>query len=148
MALNLRPSMLDDMGLLPALNWLFNDYQNHTGEVVIFEQTGLEQRFLPQLEITAYRIIQEALTNIIRYAGDKQVYVNAWADEQSLNLQVVDRGVGFDPVATLSQRSSSGLSGMRERARLLGGELVIESSPGAGTILTVRLPVNPGTEVL
>ncbi|MEI7990255.1 MAG: histidine kinase N-terminal 7TM domain-containing protein, partial [Chloroflexota bacterium] len=146
MALELRPSMLDDMGLLAALNWLFNDYRSRTGETVNFEQSGLEQRFSPQVEITAFRIIQEALTNVIRHAVNKQVNIKAWLDERAVNLQIVDHGVGFDPHLVLSERLSSGLSGMFERARLLGGELVIESSAGIGTTLTVNLPLNHEAE--
>jgi PAS domain S-box-containing protein len=140
MSLELRPSMLDDMGLLPALRWLFKNYQAQTGEPVSFQHTNVDQRFPPPVEITAYRIIQEALTNVIRHAGNKQAQVDAWADEQALNVQIVDHGKGFDPAITLKQHESSGLSGMRERARLLGGELVVESTPGAGTSLAARLP--------
>jgi len=134
------------MGLLAALNWLFNDYRSRSGETVTFEQSGLEQRFSPQLEITAFRIIQEALTNVIRHAVNKQVNIKAWLDERAVNLQIVDHGVGFDPHLVLSERLSSGLSGMFERARLLGGELVIESSAGIGTTLTVNLPLNHEAE--
>jgi PAS domain S-box-containing protein len=140
LALGLRPSLLDDYGLFSALNWLFNDYQKQTGQVIQFEQTGLEKRFPPMVEISAYRIVQEALTNIIRHAGNLQVYVHIWADEETLNLQIVDHGKGFDPATLTLQQISSGLSGMRERARLLNGEMVIESAPGQGTALSVRLP--------
>ena len=92
------------------------------------------------MEITAYRITQEALTNVLRHAGKCQVEVYAWADEQSLNLQIRDFGVGFCPSVSL-EGLSSGLSGMRERVRLLGGELEIESVPGEGTALTAILPL-------
>jgi PAS domain S-box-containing protein len=148
MALDLRPSMLDDMGLIPALNWLCKDYQIRTGEPVEIKQTGLDRRFPPQLEIAVFRIIQEALTNVIRHAGNKRVIIRAWTDEQSINLQITDYGVGFDPVVVLSEHVSSGLSGMSERARLLGGELLIESYPGAGTTLTTRLPLNTIMEAI
>jgi PAS domain S-box-containing protein len=139
MSLDLRPSMLDDLGLLPALYYLFKNYQAQTRETVSFEHSGLERRFTPEVEITAFRIIQEGLTNVMRHAVNKQVIVNVWADEQSLNMQMRDFGVGFDPAVVHSKGVSSGLSGMRERTRLLGGEMVIESTPGKGTILTVRL---------
>jgi signal transduction histidine kinase len=146
MSLELRPSMLDDMGLQPALRWLFKNYHSQTGESVTFDFTALEQRFPPQVEITAYRIVQEALTNVIRHAGTKKVRVEIWADKRSLNLQIVDHGKGFDPSTTLSKAESSGLSGMRERARLLGGELVVESTPDTGTSLTARLPLAVSSE--
>jgi signal transduction histidine kinase len=141
MALELRPSMLDDMGLLPALLWLFRSYQSQTNTAVEFSHTNIEQRFSPQVEITAYRIVQEALTNAIRHAKNKQVSVNVWTDKYSLNLQVVDHGGGFDVKKVNSTNTSSGLSGMRERARLIGGELIVESVPGEGTSLTASLPL-------
>jgi PAS domain S-box-containing protein len=146
MALDLRPGMLDDLGLIPALNWLFRDYQARTGESVFFEHSGLERRFSPRLEVSSYRIIQEALTNVIRHAGNKQVYIHVWVQEPFLCLEVLDHGVGFDLAWIQSMHASSGLSGMVERAHLLGGELRIQSSPGAGTRLTARLPVNPDEE--
>jgi len=142
MSLELRPSLLDNMGLLPTLEWLFENYQNQTGKAVEFKCSTLGQRFPPVVEITAYRIIQESLTNVIRHAENKQVYVNIWTDEHNLNLQIMDRGGGFDLGTVLAQGKSSGLSGMRERARLLGGDLVIETDPSAGTCLTVRLPLD------
>jgi PAS domain S-box-containing protein len=141
MALDLRPSMLDDMGLTSALRWFFKNYLQQTGEVVTFDQTGLDRRFSPQIEITVYRIVQEALTNVIRHAGNKRVLVKVWVDDVSLNLQITDYGSGFDPKVALRKNDSNGLSGMRERARLLGGELIVESSPGSGTVLTASLPI-------
>jgi PAS domain S-box-containing protein len=141
MALELRPSMLDDNGLLPALLWLFKTYRIQSGEKVAFKHTGMNRRFSPQLEITSYRIIQEALTNVMRHAGNKQVYVNTWADDKSLNLEIRDFGVGFDPVKTLNKGITTGLSGMRERVRMQGGEMAIESALGKGTSLTIRLPL-------
>ena len=141
MALDLRPSMLDDLGLLPALAWLFENYQSQSGEGVTFLHQDLEQRFSPQVEITAYRIIQESLTNVMRHAGNGRVEVNARADGQALYLQIRDFGTGFDPATALSGTLSSGLSGMRERIRMLGGEMAIDSAPGKGTCLTARLPL-------
>ena len=143
MSLQLRPSMLDDMGLLPALQWLFNNYTTQNGAVLSFEQAGVDRRFSPKVEITTYRIIQEALTNVTRHAGNRQVDIFIYADEHILNLKIRDYGVGFDPVVSLSRGLSSGLSGMRERARMLGGEMTIESAPGKGTQLSVKLPVAP-----
>jgi PAS domain S-box-containing protein len=141
MALNLRPGMLDDNGLLPAVLWLFKNYQSQCGEAVSFEHAGLGKRLPPDVEIAAYRIIQEGLTNVMRHAGDKRVYVNIRSDEEFLNMQISDFGVGFNPDAAPSKTVSSGLSGMRERARLLDGELTIKSAPGKGTSLVVRLPL-------
>lgn len=141
MSLELRPSMLDDIGLIPALEWLFRDYQKQTGQEVFFECSGMDgKRFSPEMEITIYRIIQESLTNVIRHAKNKQVHVNLWSDEKNVNLQIMDFGEGFSQQKKENPPYSTGLGGMRERARMLGGEMVVESSPGTGTILTVRLP--------
>ena len=141
MSLELRPSMLDDLGLLPALNWLFKNYQAQCGEAVTFEHSALNMRFAPHVEITAYRIIQQALTNVVRHAGNKKVTVKIWIDSQNLNLQIRDFGVGFNPKAALAKGGSSGLSGMIERARLVGGEIDIQSAPGKGATLSARLPL-------
>jgi PAS domain S-box-containing protein len=139
-ALDLRPSILDDRGLLPALLYLFKSFQTQNGEAVAFKHSGLGLRLPPRVEITAYRIIQEALTNIQRHAGKTDVYIDVWANDHCLNLQIRDLGVGFDPTVFL-KGISSGLSGIRERVRLLGGDLVIESAPGKGATVTAMLPV-------
>ena len=141
LALELRPSMLDDKGLLAALLWLFDNYQSQSGETIAFEHLGMERRFPPQVEITAYRIVQEALTNIMRHAGNRQVVITIQADEQTIHLQIRDFGIGFEPAVTLANSASSGLSGMFERAHLVNGKITIESAPGKGTHLTVRLPI-------
>jgi signal transduction histidine kinase/PAS domain-containing protein len=142
LSLDLRPAMLDDLGLLPALLWHFERYTAQTQVHVAFKQIGLERRFQPEMETVVYRIIQEALTNVARHAGVSNVTVRVWADEETLNVQVEDQGIGFDPEAALAASASSGLSGMYERVGLLGGQLRIESIPGAGTWLTARLPLS------
>ena len=104
--------------------------------------TGIEnQRLKPEIETAAYRIAQEALTNVARHSGVHQVRVNASADAESLNLQIADEGKGFDVWAALAANQSSGLAGMRERAQLLGGSLVIESAIGRGTVISALLPL-------
>ena len=142
LSLDLRPAMLDDLGLLPALLWHFERYTAQTQVHVAFRQIGLERRFQPEIETVVYRIIQEALTNVARHAGVDNVTVRVWADEETLNLQVEDQGTGFDPEAALAASVSSGLSGMYERVGLLDGQLSIESIAGAGTALTARLPLS------
>jgi signal transduction histidine kinase len=86
--------------------------------------------------------VQEALTNAARHAGVASVTVRVWTDADSLNLQVEDRGRGFDPEVALKAPRSSGLIGMRERITLLGGHMSIESSAGAGTTITAELPLD------
>jgi PAS domain S-box-containing protein len=141
LSLDLRPAMLDDLGLLPALLWHFDRYMAQTNMRVVFKHTNIHSRFPAEVEIAAYRIVQEALTNVARHAGVDEVIVQIWADSALLSLQIVDHGRGCDPQTALSAHTSSGLSGMRERAILLGGQLTILSRPGAGTCLTTILPV-------
>lgn len=145
LSLDLRPAMLDDLGLLPALLWHFKRYTHQTQVQVIFKHAGLEgRRFAPEVETTTYRLVQEALTNVARHAGVGGAMVRLWADPEILSVQVEDQGIGFDPQTTLALSTSSGLAGMRERARLLGGQLAVKSAPGAGTCVTVELPLgNP-----
>jgi len=141
LGLNLRPAILDDFGLMPALVWLFERYTTQTQIAVQFEHAGLEeQRFAPEVETTAYRIVQEALTNVARHAGVTEVTVRLWIDADTLWVVVADHGHGFDP-QTIDMRTSSGLAGMVERAALLGGTLTIESAPGTGTRVTASLPL-------
>jgi signal transduction histidine kinase len=142
LSLNLRPAMLDDLGLLHALLWHFERYTTQTGVRVIFNHTGIEdQRLESKIETAVYRIIQEALTNVARHARTSEVRVNVSADAENLSVQVIDHGNGFLPEAALASVSSSGLAGMRERAQLMGGALSIEASPDAGTKLTALLPL-------
>jgi signal transduction histidine kinase len=139
--------MLDDLGLLPALLWLFDRYTAQTDISVTFRHTGVEgRRFAPGVETGAYRIVQEALTNVARHAGVREATVRLQADRDLLHVRVEDRGAGFDPDAALAARASSGLSGMRERAALLGGTLEVETAPGGGVRLQAKLPAGAPVE--
>jgi signal transduction histidine kinase len=142
LSLDLRPAMLDDLGLLHALLWHLERYTGQTGVYVGLAHTGIEgQRLSPEIETAAYRIVQEALTNVARHANVDKVKVNVSADAENLSVQISDLGKGFDPQAALATGESSGLAGMRERAQLLGGTLTIESSAGAGTTVIALLPL-------
>ena len=97
------------------------------------------------METAAYRIVQEALTNVARHAGGREVTVRLWAGEDSLGAQIEDRGKGFEPEAVFAAHASGGLSGMRERAELLGGRMTVESTPGVGTLVAAEFPLGqPG----
>jgi signal transduction histidine kinase len=147
MSLDLRPTMLDDLGLVPALHWHFDRFFGTSGVRVNFKHTGVtERRFAPDIETAAYRVVQEALTNVVRHSGAKEVTVRLWTSHNSLAVQVEDPGVGFEPEKALNAGISAGLAGMRERAALLGGRVRIESSPGSGTHLTAEFPVDDITE--
>ena len=142
LSLDLRPAMLDDLGLLPTLLWHFDRYTTQTDVGVTLKHARLEgRRFRPEVETAAYRIVQEALTNVARHAGVSEVWVRLWADQETLGVQIEDRGTGFEPEAVLTAGATTGLAGMRERAVLLGGQLTVESAPGAGTCVTAELPL-------
>jgi PAS domain S-box-containing protein len=144
LSLDLRPPMLDDLGLIPALLWHFEHYTQQTGVRVRFEHSSASRRFAPEVETTAYRIIQAGLTNVARHAGVREVNVRVWSEGDRLSVQIEDAGAGFDVDAALARGLARGLSGMQERAALVGGQLVIESAPGSGTQITAELPVGIG----
>jgi signal transduction histidine kinase len=146
LSLNLRPTVLDDLGLLPALIWHFDRYTAQTGIRVSFHHDGIGRRFLAAIETAAYRIIQEALTNIARYADVRDATVVVCLDDGVLRLEIADCGRGFDPQTVLHAHTSNGLTSMHERAVLAGGTLTLESTPGAGTRLVTTLPVDTRIE--
>ena len=142
LSLDLRPALLDDLGLLPTLLWHIEHYTAQTNVKVNFKHSGLEQqRFAPEVETAAYRMVQEALTNVARHAQVHEASVRVWTRHEILSLEVADTGRGFDPDAVFA-RETSGLTGMRERAMLAGGQLKIESQPGKGTRLLAELKVS------
>jgi signal transduction histidine kinase len=141
MSLNLRPSMLDDLGLLPTLAWHFERYTKQTGIKVSFNSAGISERLNPEVETTVYRIVQEALTNIARHAQVTEALVRLVVRKNILGIEIIDHGVGFEPSFELSKTSTAGLAGMRERANLLGGDLVIKSVPRQGTKVMAMLPL-------
>jgi PAS domain S-box-containing protein len=141
MALNLRPSMLDDLGLLPALLYQFEHFTTLTQIETRFQHIGLEIRFSPEIETAAYRIIQEALTNVARHARTSEVWITVENQGGDLWLTVTDQGIGFDPEQGLAGGNSTGLKGIRERISAIGGSFVLKSIPGSGSMLKVRLPL-------
>ncbi len=141
LSVNLRPPMLDELGLLAALTWQIDRFEAQTGIHVRFHHADLDRRFGAQVEITAFRVVQEALTNVARHAGVRQANVDVWASPLVLGARIEDEGRGFDVEAALAARSS-GLESMRERSRLAGGRLDIDSEPGKGTRLSLELPVD------
>jgi signal transduction histidine kinase len=140
LSMNLRPPMLDDLGLLPALTWQIDRFETQTGIHVEFHHADMDRRFDPQVEITTFRFVQEALTNVARHAGVTKANVSIWASAEALGVRIEDEGRGFDVGPALAARSS-GLNGMRERSRLAGGSLDIDSEPGRGTRLSLVLPL-------
>jgi PAS domain S-box-containing protein len=144
LSLELRPPMLDDLGLLPALTWRVNHYQEETGLEVDFMHSGVEgTRFPSEIETAAYRIVQEALTNVARHAQATRARLEVRERGGWLEIRIEDDGVTFDVESALAK--NRGLAGMRERAQLVGGTFQIESEPGRGTRKLIRLPL-PGDE--
>jgi len=142
MSLDLRPPMLDHLGLLHALAWHCERFAARFQVQVRFHHSELEgKRFEPTIETAAYRIVQEALTNVARHAGVPEVALEIRAEPETLFLTIADQGRGFNAAEVLTSGTSSGLTGMRERATLLGGTLRVESRPGAGTLVRAALPL-------
>jgi PAS domain S-box-containing protein len=142
LSLDLRPAMLDDLGLLPTLLWHIEHYTAQTQVRVNFKHSGLEKRrFAPEVETAAYRLVQEALTNVARHAQTTEATVRLSTHRQTLLIEVEDNGAGFDVEAVIATSETSGLAGMRERVVLLDGQLTIESQPGGGTHLTAELRI-------
>lgn len=141
LALGLRPSMLDDLGLGPALRWLGEQTAARLGIAVALNIPVLEPRLSPEMETACFRIVQEALTNITRHAGASHVAIDLQRDGASMVLSVQDDGCGFDLTEKRTravQGGSLGLLGMQERALLVGGQLDITSAPGKGSQLRLR----------
>jgi PAS domain S-box-containing protein len=140
MSLKLRPSMLDDLGLLPTLIWYFDRITSQTGIKINFEHDGLQVVLPPEVNTTVYRIIQEALTNVIRHAGVREAGVNIFFYNDVLFIKIEDNGLGFSLPET-NTKITSGLSGMRERVLLLGGKIELDTAPNQGTRVLVELPI-------
>jgi signal transduction histidine kinase len=139
----LRPAALDELGLAAALAALVDRVRGQTG-IAIEAQVQLGGQPLPgQLDMAAYRLVQEALTNIVRHAGAQRAQVVVRRDADSLEIRVEDDGEGFDPEG---RPRGFGLVGMRERAELEGGSLEVASS-ASGTVIAARLPLQQPTPV-
>lgn len=139
LALGLRPSMLDDFGLQPALEWHVRDLTRRRGLPVSLTVQGDFSALSDQHRTCVYRVVQEALTNCVRHSGAERIEVTVNGQPESLHVSVHDNGVGIDPARP---RSGLGLRGIEERVRELGGTLSLRSTQDGGTTLTVSLPVN------
>ena len=143
-SLNLRPSMLDDLGLEPALVWLTNRQAELAGLKGEVQADALEQRLDPAVETECFRIAQEALTNVVRHAQAKAVTVELRKEDGQIHLRVRDDGIGFD-VAAIREKAvrgaSLGVLSMEERAALAGGGLELTSIPGQGTEVHAWFPL-------
>lgn len=145
LAYDLRPTVLDDLGLVSALHWYADTFSQRTELAVRFSADNLPERPPADVETVLYRLVQEGLTNIARHADARQVEIELTGEPQAICLRIRDDGRGFD-AARLSKPWSPGqglgLRGMRERVKLLGGKLDVDSKPGKGTELRAWVPWN------
>jgi signal transduction histidine kinase len=135
-ALLLRPSMLDDLGLMPALEWQAREVSRRSGVKIAVAADNVSDSLPDEMRTCIYRVAQEALQNVFRHSGAKSAVVTVRQDAGSLVLSVEDDGSGFDPEKT----RGLGMLGMEERVRQLGGRLEVQSASGKGTVLKVTIP--------
>ena len=141
-ATELRPLMLDDLGLNAAIEWLADGWARRMGVKMTLHLGAADPAIDDAASIALYRMVQEALTNIARHARATEVCIEVKEGGGELRLTVMDNGIGFDP-ASVFREGSHGLLGIRERALMLGGELEVGNSPRGGGRVTVRLPLRP-----
>ncbi|MBH0205183.1 MAG: PAS domain S-box protein [Nitrospira sp.] len=144
LALDLRPSLLDDLGLVSALRWYANRQAARNGWTLSLSVEGMDSRIPASIEVTCFRVAQEALTNIAKYSHAKTIGLALRRQGEEVTLVIQDDGVGFDVILARRRAQSGesiGLLGMEERVRLAGGSLVISSAPGEGTRLELCFPL-------
>lgn len=134
----LRPAILDDLGLVPALQFQLEEFLRRSGIACEFTEDGVEERLPDAAKTCVYRVVQEALHNCEKHSGARRVRVTVRQLDDCLLAEVEDDGCGF---AATSRRSGLGLLGMRERSANAGGSLVIDSAPGHGTRIALRIPM-------
>ena len=144
LSLNLRPSILDDFGLVPALKWLVEQQMRRANLIIEFTPDLLEQRAPIEIETACFRVVQEALTNTVRHAHATHVSVRLQCIGPAFKLVIQDDGTGFDTALALRRAAggaSLGLLGLQERVSLAGGQIEIQSAPGQGTRIEATFPL-------
>jgi signal transduction histidine kinase len=161
----LRPPVLDDLGLVPALSWLARTLEKRTGLAIELTfggelaaggagargaerdepQRAEPERLEPEVETVIFRVVQEALTNTLKHSGARRAEVTVTADRSEVRVRIADPGAGFDPDATFGGAPATGvgLAGMRDRVELFGGRLTLVSAPGQGTEILLAVPRVP-----
>ena len=141
---DLRPSVLDDLGLLPALEWLSSDITEHFGISTAIGVIGSVRRFNPDTELVLFRIVQEALRNVWKHSEASRAWISVEFDEDKATFTIQDNGKGFElpkNIGDFAGVSKLGLVGMQERAQLISGKLALQSEPGKGTTVTIEVPI-------
>ncbi|MCK4793648.1 MAG: PAS domain S-box protein, partial [Desulfobacteraceae bacterium] len=144
LAFDLRPSILDDLGLIPTLKWYADRYSQRAEVEVEIEVIGRKKRLPPEIETALYRITQEALTNVAKHAQAKKIKLQLDRQLKTVTVSIEDDGQGFDVEelqTTLAPPQGMGLAGMKDRISLLGGRLEIHSKPGEGTRIEIEIPL-------
>jgi signal transduction histidine kinase len=144
LVLELRPTMLESAGLAPTLRWIARQHEERTG--IATQVVGQLNDVPGDLAIACFRVVQEALTNVIRHARAQHVWIELSQTADALDLAVRDDGAGFDVAKTLEQAPGCGhlgLLGMKERVQILGGGIEVDSEPGHGTRIRISLPTAP-----
>lgn len=139
---NLRPGELDDFGLVPAARSACQEMEMRTGVSVKFTHSEFPDRLPPALELSLYRIIQEALTNVEKHSAATEVAIGLEEDGSYVLLEISDNGCGFEPATSHSPNSGLGLLHMRERASLVGGVFALVTAPGEGVRMTIHAPIS------
>jgi PAS domain S-box-containing protein len=150
-AQDLRPRILDDLGLIPALEWMADSLIRNHGIETEIEVLGQQKDLPSEVQLLLFRIAQEALNNIRRHTDASMALVTVEFSDDETMLSISDNGKGFEPPERMSDMAGSGklgLAGMQERAQLLGGRINISSQPGKGTTVTVHVPVKARAEHL
>jgi signal transduction histidine kinase len=144
-AMNLRPSVLDDMGLTTTIGWFARDLKTGCPDTDVLCEIGVQEEDVPDSVKTAiFRIMQEATSNAMKHSGAKVIRIELRRDADTLRFLVEDNGKGFDVLNATSKDSSGntlGIASMRQRAKISGGSLVVNSAPGAGTKVVVSWPM-------
>jgi len=148
LSMDLRPTMLDELGLIPTLRWYIQNFSNRLNIYSHFEAIGFEEKLPPQIETAFYRITQEALNNIAKHAEATRVEVFLEQRDSMICATIRDNGKGFDMKKVLHPESPDrgfGIIGMQERASLLDGHINIQSRPGFGTHIRIEVPYQKGS---
>ncbi|NLE76961.1 MAG: GAF domain-containing sensor histidine kinase, partial [Chloroflexi bacterium] len=144
---DLRPSLLDHLGLVPAVYWLAETRLEPQGIRVTVEEGESLERLPPEMETALFRVMQEAMTNILRHSGARNVHIGLAREDHRLHIVVQDDGIGFDMqeiVHSSDPRRGLGLLGMAERVQLFGGRLEVHSAVGEGSTLSIYVPLPEG----
>jgi two-component system, NarL family, sensor histidine kinase DegS len=142
---SLRPGILDDMGLIPALKWFTNHIANEKHIQIQLGIKGPKSELTSELELNVFRIVQEALHNIVRHARASEAFINLDMDTEFLKITIKDNGQGFIPpkkFASFVTKGKLGLAGMQERVKSLGGTFEVQSNLDEGTLLIIEIPVH------